>query len=279
MGNPILVSLPDQYKVNSLDPFHWPGAAGQPNFSRAQNRELSDSSLSTDNGQALGSTIVTGNGRGSLYTESGGFNANVVTKTSTTFYTLHFIGHQNGTTVRSGSSISTSTQSTWLRDVIGFYCEIRSQPRSGGSSSQMDGCGRVDKWRVAAVYADSSNKVRIMEMTKGGTKLGPTSYDSYPGTTWSRMSYALSHSDSMTVVNGKWRLYGWLIEFSHKKTCGGSTKQKYCTGEIRYLRPLISSTGTNGLVTEKMDKFQLVYHWENTLSTATGNGAKMLQHY
>ena len=268
-----LIALPNYYKNPSQSPSDWPGAPTSANFSRADSSHLSGDT-NTDNGQKLGETIDCGRSN-SLYTNSDGFYANVQTKTSTVFYSKHFIGHRNGNTISSGSSISTSTQSTWLQDVVGFHCEIGSRP--GGSGDAADGCGRVDQWRIAAVYADGSNKCRIMEMTKGGQKLSSHAYNSYPGTGWKVLSYSLNQNDSLRVVNNKWLLYGWIIEYTHKKTCGGGQKQKNCSGRTRYLRPLISATGYNGLKSS-YDHSMLVFHWENTLSTVRGSGAKMLQH-
>lgn len=268
----ILVSLPAYYKNPSLSAASWPGTTTAANFSKTSRTHLG--SVSTDNGQNLGSSIDTGSGN-NLYTHSEGFYANVMTKTSTTFWSLHFIGHKNGNSISKGSSVSTSTQSTWARDVIGFHCEIDSKP--GGSGSEADGCGRVDQWRICAVYADRGNKIRIMEMTKGGQKLSSHAYNSYPGVgQWKKLSYALNQSDSMKVVNNEWLLYGWIIEYQHKKTCGGSTKQKNCSGRTRYLRPIISPTGYNGLKTS-YDHNMLINHWETSLSTARSTGALPLQ--
>ena len=267
-----LLSLPAYYKNPSASAASWPGTSTSVNFSKTSRSHLG--SVSTDNGKTLGSSIDTGSSN-NLYTHDEGFYANVQTKTSTVFYSLHFIGHKNNNTISKGSSISTTTQSTWARDVIGFHCEIDSRP--GGSGSEADGCGRVDQWRICGVYADTSNKCRIMEMTQGGQKLSSHAYNSYPGTgAWKKLSYSLNQSDSLTVVNNKWLLYGWIIEYRHKKTCGGSSKQKNCSGRTRYLRPIISPTGYNGLKTS-YDHSMLIYHWETTLSTARSSGAKMLQ--
>lgn len=267
-----LISLPAYYKNPSLSASSWPGTTTSAKFSDTGRTHLG--SISTDNGQSLGSSINPGSAN-NLYTHNEGFYSNVQTKTSTVFYSLHFIGHKNGNSISRGSSISTSTKSTWAQDVIGFHCEVDSKP--GGSGSEADGCGRVDQWRICGVYADSSNKCRIMEMTKGGQKLSSFSYGSYPGVgQWKQLSYCLNQSDSLTVVNNKWLLYGWIIEYRHKKTCGGGQKQKNCSGRTRYLRPIISPTGYNGLKTS-YDHNMLINHWETTLSTARGTGAKPLQ--
>ena len=269
-----LISLPNYYKNPNTSPSSWPGTTTSANFSRSNSMHLSGNTT-TDNRtqQTLGENVDTGRSN-SLYTSSDGLYANVSTKTKNNFYSKHFIGHQNGNSIRSGSSISTSTQSTWLQDVVGFHCEISSRP--GGSGDAADGCGQVQQWRIAGVYADQNNKCRIMEMTKGGQKLSSHSYNSYPGQDWKVLSYSLNQNDSLTVVNNKWLLYGWIIEYFHYKHCGGGTKTKNCSGRTRYLRPLISATGYDGLKTS-YDHSMLVYHWETTLSTARGSGAKMLQ--
>ena len=269
----LFVTLPTNYKSPSTTPSSWPGTTTSASFSHHdRHHQVGDTATDNQTKQTLGENTNSG-GSNSLYTSSDGFYSSVQTKTSTVFYSQHFIGHKNGNTIKSGSSISTSTQSTWLQDVIGFHCEISSRP--GGSGSEADGCGRVDQWRIAAVYADPSNKCRIMEMTKGGVKLSSHAYNSYPGTGWVILSYSLSTNDQSTVINNKWLLYGWIIEYTHKKTCGGSTKLKNCSGRTRYLRPLVSS---NGNLESSYDRSLIVFHWENTLSTVrSSSGAKMLQ--
>ena len=268
----VFVTLPNNYRNPSKAPSDWPGVTTSAYFSR-HDRNHQSGSTTTDNRnkQTLGETIDPGRSN-SLYSSSDGFYANVQTKTSTIFYSQHFIGHKNGNTIKSGSSINTSTQSTWLQDVIGFHCEISSRP--GGSGDEADGCGRVDQWRIAAVYADPNNKVRIMEMTMGGEKLSSHAYNSHPGSDWKILSYRLDNYDAMTVINNKWLLYGWIIEYTHKKTCGGGLVQKNCSGRTRYMRPLISYNGT---LATTYNHNMIVFHWENTLSTVRGSGAKMLQ--
>ena len=270
----LFVTLPNNYKSPGKTPSSWPGITTSAIFSY-QDRHHQSGDTTTDNQtkRTFGENIDSG-GSNSLYTSSDGFYANVQTKTNNVFYSQHFIGHKNGNTIKSGSSISTSTRSTWLQDVIGFHCEISSRP--GGSGSEADGCGRVDQWRIAAVYADPSNKCRIMEMTQGGVKLSSHAYNSHPGSNWAILSYSLDmNTDAVTVINNKWLLYGWIIEYQHKKTCGGNTKQKNCSGRTRYLRPLISSSGN---LASTYDHNLIVFHWENTLSTVrSSSGAKMLQ--
>ena len=267
-----LVSLPNYYKSPDTAPSSWPGVTTSAKFGNEARSHLS--SVDTDNGQRVGSSIDSGSAN-SLYTHDEGFYSNVQTKTSTVFYSLHFIGHKNNNAISKGSLISTDTQSSWAQDVIGFHCEIDSRP--GGSGSEADGCGRVDQWRICAVYADQDNKCRIMEMTTVGSKLSSHAYNSYPGNdSWKKLSYSLNQNDSLTVVNNKWLLYGWLIEYRHKKTCGGNTKQKNCSGRTRYMRPIISATGYDGLKTS-YDHSMLILRPDTSLSTARGNSAKPLQ--
>ena len=269
-----LLSLPVSY-YSKISPTSWPGVGSSSAIFTKSSRSHLTGDTNTDNGQKLGETINPSRG-GSIYTDSDGFYSWVQTKTSTIFYSKCFIGDLNGNTIKSGNSISSSTNSTWTQDVIGFHCEVSRAPH--GSGSEGDGCGRVDQFRVAGVYADGNSKVRIMEMTKGGVKKGDYTYDADPGTGWKYFAYALDQSDSLNVVNNKWLLYGWIVEMRHKKTCGGNSKQKNCTGRMRYLRPIISPTGSDGL-RDSYTKNQLIFHHDTTLSTAKSNNAKQLQHY
>lgn len=269
-----MLTIPVDYKNGNGSPTSWPGASGtKAKFSDGTRTHLSGNT-STDNGKTLGENINAG-GSGNIYTSSDGFYSNVQTKTSTIFYSKHFIGHKNGNTISKGSSISSSTKSSWMEDVIGFHCEISTRP--AGSGSEADGCGKVDQFRIAAVYADNSSKVRIMEMTQGGTAYSSQKYNSSPGTGWKALSYGLSQTDSTKVINEHWRLYGWIVEYTHKKTCGGGSKQKNCSGRIRYMRPLVSPTGSNSLGSS-YTRSQLIYTIETTLSTAKSSStAKILQ--
>lgn len=269
----LFVTLPNNYKSPSKTPSNWPGITTSAIFSHQDSHHQSGNTT-TDNQikQTLAENITLGRS-GSLYTSEDGFNSTVQTQTDSVFYSQHFIGHKNNNTIKSGNPISTNTKSTWLQDVIGFHCEISSSP--SGSGDAADGCGQVDQWRIAAVYADPSNKCRIMEMTNPGVKLSSHAFNSHPGGTWKILSYSLNASDAATVINNKWLLYGWIIEYQHKKTCGGKKVQKNCTGRTRYMRPL---TSNNGILGTTYDHNLIVFHWENTLSTVrSSSGAKMLQ--
>ena len=263
-----LITLPHKYKSGSASPSSWPGTSTSAKFSNDSRSHLSGTTKTDNSSQKTLDENTDPGGNGSIYTSSSeGFNCNVYTKTTNDFYSKHFLGHKNGTSISSGSTIGNTTKSTWLKDVVGFHCEISARPASG-SSSESDGMGVVQQFRICAVYSDSSKKVRILEMTNGGTKLSSQAYNSSPGTGWKVLSYALSQTDSMKVVNGNWRLYGWIVEMYHKKTGGGGTKYKNCTGRIRYMRPLISSTGSNGLSTSSASENILVYHPDSTLAQA-----------
>lgn len=268
-----LLTLPVDYKNPSKAPSSWPGGSGtKGQFSKTGRTHLT--SITTDNGKTLGSSVDAG-GSGNIYTFGDGFYANVQTKTSTVFYTMHFIGHKNGNSISKGSSISNSTMSSWATNVIGFHCEVSSRP--SGSGSEADGCGRVSQIRICGVYSDSSSKVRIMEMTNGGVKLSSLGYGTYPGTGWQVLSYTLNQTDAKRVIDGTWRLYGWIVEYTHKKTCGGGTKQKNCSGRVRYMRPLVSPTGSNNLSSSYL-KSQLIFSADTSLSTAkSSSSAKILQ--
>ncbi len=262
----ILLTLPVGYKNGGLSPTSWPGGSGTTaTFSNTSRANLGGST-STDNGQTLSSSIDPG-GSGSIYSTSG-FESNVQTKTTGYFYSKHFIGHKNGNSIIKGSQILSSTQSTWTQNVIGFHCEISAKPT--GSGSESDGCGEVNQFRVCAVYSDSSSKVRIMEMTKPGIKISSQGFQSTPGTSWTKFSYSLSSSDASKVINGGWYLYGWIFEFRHQKTCGGGSKQKNCTGRLRYMRPLVSKSGSLG---SGYSEHQIILASNVTLSTVKSGSA------
>lgn len=271
---PQLITLPDSYHNGSLNSTSWPGSNSSASYTRTNRSHLSGTTY-TDNGKSLDETIDASNREGSIYTDPNGFQATVQTKTSTVFKSKHFIGDLNGNSITKGSSINLSTKSCWIQDVIGFHCDFSSEPKWQDSSIS-DGCGRVDSFRVCGVYADGNNKVRIMEMTLGGMKLGPEFYNSYPGTGWKKLSYKLSSADSNTVINDKWLLYGWIVRFEHKKTCGGGTKQKNCTGRIRYLKPIISSTyGTDTSYNTSV----IVMNFDTELRNARSTTGRTFQTY
>ena len=115
-----------------------------------------------------------------------------------------------------------------------------------------------------------------MEMTHGGTKLSDASYNSYPGTSWTKFSYMLGRNDGLTVINNQWMLYGWIIRMEHKKTCGGGTKQKNCTGRMRYLRPIITPDMTQS---SGVQESQIVQHWGTYLDEAVKTTGRQLQAY
>ena len=79
----------------------------------------------SSNGHSSSETINPGNVGGNIYTSSNGFQATVQTKSSTTFYSQHFIGDPN-IGAKSGSNITgssligshaTSTQACWMKGV------------------------------------------------------------------------------------------------------------------------------------------------------------------
>jgi len=271
----ILVSCPDKYVQAALNPQDWPGSSQNANYTGSSRSHLSGNT-STNNGVTLGENINSGRG-GSIYVDSGGFWAQVQTKTSSTFTSKHFVGTtSNAGYVKEGNLIPSDQKSTWLRDVTGFHCEVSSSPPSGGGSEN-DGCGKVEKIVICAVYADANRYCRIMDMCVKGVKKGEHSYDSTPGS-WKKMCYVLKESDANKVINGGWMLWGWVIEMKHRKTCGGSTKQKNCRGSIRYLRPIVSSNATYATAIKEQ---QLVFHWETTLAHAKDPSAQpmALQHH
>lgn len=274
MADKVLITLPDGYKNPSLRPSYWPGTETSACFTRHNSEHLSGNTFTDNNSpQTLGENVNCAR-TGSLYTDSEGFRATVSTKSTSNYYSKHFIGHDGGNTISSGSTVGSYTQSTWLQNVIGFHCEVSSIPI--GSGSEADNCGVCEQTRICAVYSDSGRQVRILEMTAPGVKLSTQKYNENAGKSWTILAYSLNQTDSMKVVNGNWRLYGWIVEYKHKKICGGNGKTKNCTGRIRYLRPIVSSNGYNGLSLSLRDSV-IVYNWETTLSNVTTLSPQILQ--
>ena len=269
---PLLLSLPNKYINGAKNPLDWPGTHQQAAFTRSAQSHLSGTTT-TDNGRTLEETIDCRR-EGSIYDDPNGFLANVQTKTSTTFKSKHFIGHLNGNEIKSGVTLYLNTQSAWVVDVVGFHCEYNSAPI--GSGNEADACGRVDKVRICGVYADQNNKCRIMEMTSGsGQQISDAAWNSYVGTEWRPFSYMLERNNGLTVINNGWLLYGWIVYFEHKKTCGGGTIQKNCTGRLRHLRPIITPDMTT---LTRVNESQLIQHWGTTLEDARKTERQLQYH-
>lgn len=222
-------------------------------------------SFQTTNGTTQSENINAG-GAGDIYASPTGFYANVQTKTSTVFSTLHFIGATDGLSVSSGkisnltmgTRMSSSIQGQFTRNVVGFWCEVNGSPT--GSGDEADGCGKCKSLRVSAVYIDSDDRIRVMDMcaASGVTRILNRSWNSQLSQSWEGMSYSLSPSNSQTVVQGGWMHIGWILNMTHEKTCGGGQKQKNCTGRIRYLTPLVSSYTDGRLYTGSPSRHQVM---------------------
>lgn len=268
-----LLTLPEGYKNGSLSAASWPGTSTSAKFS-GEDRSHVSGNTETENGHTLGENINPG-GSGSIYTDSEGFYSNVQTKTSSNFYSCHFIGHLGKNSIMNEETINSLTESTWTRNVVGFHCEVSAKPTGSGDTA--DGCGRVDQFRIAAVYSrflSGSQRQAIMEMTEGGTRYSTQKYNENPGQGWKVLSYGLSQSDSEKVRS--WKFYGWIIEMRHKKTCGGNNKAKNCTGRVRYMRPIISHGGTNDL-SSSYNKSALIYVPTTTIGSGADKSKYILQ--
>ena len=86
-----------------------------------------------------------------------------------------------------------------------------------------------------------------MDMCQGGTKILGHTWNTRPGGTWKDMAYFVN--DRASIINGGWMHLGWTLNFTHYKDCGGATKQKNCTANVRYLTPLVSNISDGGLFT------------------------------
>lgn len=239
-----VIALPDARVPNSGDnPTNWySSGAGQVNYSRP-NRSHIVGSFTSSNGQTQSENVNSG-ASGEIY-KSGGFLANVQTKTSTTFSTLHYIGPTDGINLSGlamGQTFSTSAKALFTRNVVGFRAQVSGAPT--GSGSEGDGCGKCASFRVSAVYMDQNRRLRVMEMCQKGTKIFGQTWNSQLPTNWVSMAYSLVSSDRSIVINNEYLHMGWVLNLTHKKTCGGGTKQKNCTGRMRYLTPLVTSSSS-----------------------------------
>lgn len=252
-----IVKLPEGRKpTSSSDVRRW-GGDGFPRETNKTNRTHIVGSYTSSNGQFSDETTNPG-GTGNIYTSSDGFQANVQTKTSTIFYSQHYIGDPNIGALSGGNitgssligSSATSAQANWMKNVKGFVCEVSSNPT--GSGDVADGCGRVETVRISGVFADSNGKVRVYDMCAGGQKITGYTWNTALGTSWQKMSYFVNSNDQLSMS-----LIGWIIQFAHHKHCGGGSKQKNCTGRVRYLTPLVSTGG--GLYTGNPEKWQIIH--------------------
>ena len=216
----------------------------------------------------------TNNYSGNIYTSSDGFYVNVRTKQNQTdFYTQTMVGaasfgawvqdSTNGSYVDATSLVGTgiydNNTSCFVDRVVGFYCQVSAihAPSESSDNSDNDGMGICRTFRISAVYADKNGKVRVIDMTQGGSKvLGHTwNNDLQNADGWKDMCYT-SNSRS-TILNNDYKLFGWILGFTHYKS-NKSNVTKNCTGRVRYLTPLVSSNTDGTLVTGGIAKLQIV---------------------
>lgn len=196
---------------------------------------------------------ITGERSGDPYGSSG-LICNVQTKSFSEYYTTTYVGATDGL-LKSGEvdasklnngGFSDSLKAAYIRNVVGFYCQVSSAPK-GNDSSVDDGCGRVKATRISGVYADPNGKTHVMDLCEGGIQYSAHRWDSNPGTSWKELCSSIYATSAITVIDEDWLFMGWTINMTHVKTCGGNSKQKNCTGRVRYLTPLVSSSGDAGL--------------------------------
>ena len=190
---------------------------------------------------------------------STGFSCNVKTKSSSEFYTTTYVGATDGLLNSSGNvngallkdgKFSDSLKSAYIPNVVGFYCQVSSAP-IGNDSSVDDGCGRVSAIRITAVYADEYQKAHVMDLCQNASQYSDHRWNSNPGHSWTEMCYSVYLGSALhDIIEKGWLFMGWNINMTHVKTCGGGSKQKNCTGRVRYLTPLVSSSDDAGVEDE-----------------------------
>lgn len=253
-----LITIPDSRKPSSSSEVRlWtPGGPGE-----ITNTERTHvvGSYTSSNGYNSGENTNPSTG-GNIYTSSSGFYATVNTSKSNDFYTHSFIGSASNSNYSSGnlygsgligSGVYNGATSSWTKGVKGFVCEVSNDPPSGGGSAN-DGCGSVNTFRISGVFVDSNGKIRIYDMTAGGTKVFGHTWNTRPSNGWNKMCYYCNSNDQLSMYH-----LGWIIAFTHKKVCGGGTVQKNCKGAVRYLQPMVAENH-GGLYTSATNKWQII---------------------
>ena len=241
-----LIVLPNkQTPASSVNVSAWtPGGVVQ--YSPATKFDINNAVVCA-NGYTIGAKNTGGSRDGDIYTASGGFTCNVNTKTNNDFYTNTYIGHSDipaisGDTVNGsnlpGGSVRNSTLANWTKNVKGFVCEVSSKP-IGNDSTTDDGSGLCESMGISGVFCTSSGEIKIYEMNNKGTKIfGHDQNSRLPTGSWTKMCYVVDTNSTLNLYH-----MGWIISFYHKKYQGGNKVYKNCTGRVRYLQPIISSTG------------------------------------
>ena len=209
---------------------------------------------------------------GNIYTSSDGLYVNVRTqKNQTNFYSQTMVGsasfgawvqdNSNGNYVDAtslvGTSIYNNNTSCFIDRVVGFYCQVSAIHAPSQTSGDNDEMGICRTFRISGVYADKNGRVRVMDMTQGGTKvLGHTwNNDLKNADGWKDMCY--TSNSRTTIISNEYKLFGWILGFTHYKS-NKSNVTKNCTGRVRYLAPLVSSNTDGTLVTGGIAKLQIV---------------------
>lgn len=201
----------------------------------------------------FGQTIRPG-ADGNIYNNSNGHKSTRTTKGRDKVWSSHWIGNTDGLSLNSDGNvigpdlknavISSSYQCSFMRNVVGFICDISSIP--DGSGNGADGSGRCEKWNISANYVNPKGEVKVYNMCEAGEYIAGHKYNSATSNawTWYMMSYRLHTKDREQVVNQDLRHIGWCIQYLHHKYTGGDSKSKYCTGRVRYLQPLVGDAST-----------------------------------
>ena len=186
---------------------------------------------------------------GNVYNNAFGHRSTRTTKGRDKVWSSHWIGRTNGLPLNSdgnviGPDLKTAVidsvyQSSFMRHVVGFICDISSAPDGSGDSA--DGSGRCEKWNISANYVNPKGEVKIFNMCEAGEYIAGHKFNSIASNTWNwyMMSYRLHTKDREIIVDQDLRHIGWCIQYLHHKYTGGDSKSKYCTGRVRYLQPLV----------------------------------------
>jgi len=197
---------------------------------------------------------------GNIYTSSAGFISTVETSSTSLKYSHHFIGSASNSNLNNGvltgssligAGVYNNAQACWTKKVKGFVCEVSNDPHPADGSDKADQCGAVESFRISGVFADNNGKIQIYDMTAGGTKIFGHTWNTRPSGGWTKMCYYCNSNEMLDMYH-----LGWVVAFTHHKVCGGGTKNKYCTGKVRYLQPLVSSGG--GLYFDNENKHQII---------------------
>ena len=253
-----LITIPDSRKPSSsIDVKYWtPGGPGE--ITNTERTHI-QGNYTSSNGINSGENINPPTG-GNIYTSSSGFYATVNTSKTNDYYSHHFIGSASNSNYNSGkltgsgligSNIYNGARSSWTKGVKGFVCEISADPPSGGGSAN-DSCGTVNTFRISGAFVDSNGRIRIYDMTAGGTKVFGHTWNTRPSAGWQKMCYYVNSNDQLNMYH-----LGWVIAFTHKKVCGGGTVQKNCKGAVRYLQPMVAENH-GGLYTSAVNKWHII---------------------